>query len=723
MATKVVYKQREEKKEFQKQFGCMNGLFQLFDRRYLLGLHRNGRNQKMLTPGEGENGKKEIKNSSEKVEEINTKRVVIEKSRVSIESSRNSFSSSCSSTTFSSLECSKRVHMEMQIPSLSTSPKLRKNQQDCSLPDIRDVVKNSMTRTIRVASAKNIEKEMKHIDSPRPFVRQKSVEFEYERKDRNLAKEASRLSCDERESKYSLKSSLKVKEVPRLSLDSKQNKNSKNTLDQTQEPGSNKRPSSGVVARLMGLEGFQDSNLEIETLKKTKIPFLDHELVSRFKKMEVKNGSFSVYGEMEKRLSGIEFKTSGKDLRALKQILEGIKNKEQSLETKKKVKPVNGTRRELVNREVKPVKLTLTKVNHGENGNDSFGRKKVKDLTPRKKKVAGGPPRLVACSNSEKLTGERKKSKKVSSDLTRVKKQSNSKNPKTKMKNKEETRNDQPKEDHKVIEDNFVERLIEEETQTPIVDLPKITIEQPSPVSVLDVFYTEDTPSPLNKKDTAFNDYEALDFEENQETEWNQVEDYSDDFKLNFFNSTNEEHEYISEILLTSGFLKDIESAIRIVQIHPTGSLIKPDLFHFLEKKEGFTDDECHKKNEKLKRKLIFDSVNDILLKKLVILGSFDMWSGKRRLGILNGEKLLKELCSEIDNLQTAPERFVYDEDDEVKNLVSVDVNKSEDWGECCYEVPGVVLDIERLIFKDLIDEVVNADMAPRRQCRRLFPM
>ncbi|CAI9263049.1 unnamed protein product [Lactuca saligna] len=711
MASKVVYKLREEKKEFQKQFGCMNGLFQLFDRRYLLGLHRNGRNQKMLTPGEGENGKKEMKNSSEKDKEINTKRVVIEKNRVSIESSRNSFSSSCSSTTFSSLECSKRVHMEMQLPSLPTSPKLRKNQQDSSLPDIRDVVKKSMTRTIRVASVKNIEKEMKHIDSPRPFVRQKSVEFEYERKDRNLAKEASRLSCDERESKYSLKSSLKVKEVPRLSLDSKQNKNSKNTLDQTQEPGSNKRPLSGVVARLMGLEGFQDSNLEVEKLKIKEKPFLD----SRFKKMEVKNGSCSVYGEMEKRLSGIEFKTSGKDLRALKQILEAIKNKEQSLEANKrvkvKVKPVshtvNLTRREPVNREVKPVKLTLTKVNHSENGNDSFGGKKVRDLTPRKKKVS------LPCSNSpEKLTGERKKSKKVSSDLTRIKKQSNSRNPKTKMKETcIETRNDNPKEDHH--KDNFVE-------------LPKLTVEQPSPVSVLDVFYTEDTPSPINKKDTAFNDYEALEFEENQETEWKQVEDYSE-FKLSLFNSTNEEHEYISEILLNSGFLKDIESAIRIVQIHPKGSLIKPDLFHFLEKKERYTeltDDECRKKNEKLKRKLIFDSVNDILLKRLVILGSFDMWSGKKRGELfLNGEMLLKELCSEIDNLQTAPERFVYDEDDEVKNLVSVDVNKSEDWGKCCYEVPGVVLDIERLIFKDLIDEVVNADMAPRRQCRRLFPM
>ncbi|KAI3500671.1 hypothetical protein L1887_36495 [Cichorium endivia] len=679
MATKVVYTLREDKKELQKQFGCMNGIFQLFDRRYLLGLHRHGRNQKRLTPGE--NGEKEFKNSSEKVKE----------KRVSVESSRNSCSSSCSSTTFSSL--SKRVKPEFQFPSEPASP---------NLPDIRDVVKDSMTRTIRVANVKNIQKEMNYIDSPRPiFVRQKSVE--YERKDKNLA----RLSCDERESKYSLKSTLKVKEVPRLSLDSKQNsKNSVNTL----EPGSNKKPSSGVVAKLMGLEGFSftDSIVEVERLK-IKKPVLDNELVSRFP-LRVKNGSFSVYGEMEKRLSGIEFKSSGKDLRALKQILEAIKNKEESLDSKKMVKPVsptvNGSRP--VNREVKPVKLT--KVNHGEKKNELFGRKTVKDSTPREKKVISGTQERTVL----------KKSKKGSTNLIRIKKPSNTRNPKTKIEKNEEscieTRNDQPKEDHKVSENDFVERLIEDKS---IIELPKLTIEQqPSPVSVLDVFNTEDTPSPLKKKHIAFNDYETPQFEENHEMEWNQVGIYPDDFcefKMNFL---NEDHKYIGQILLVSGILKDLESVIRMVQIQPTGSLIKSDLFNFLEKKRY---NECHKKNQRSKRKMIFDSVNDILLQKLTVFG---MWGGKRRVGILNGEKLLKELCLEIDNSQTAPERCGYDEDDEVKNLVSVDVNKSEDWDNYCCEVPGVVLDIERLIFKDLINEVVNADMAqdsPGRYCSRQY--
>lgn len=200
--------------------------------------------------------------------------------------------------------------------------------------------------------------------------------------------------------------------------------------------------------------------------------------------------------------------------------------------------------------------------------------------------------------------------------------------------------------------------------------------------------------------------------------------------------STNADHEYIREILLASGFLKDPDSAIRIVQLHPTTSLIKPELFHLL-------DAEFHKKNpisksnDIIRRKMIFDSLNDILFRKLVVSGSSGLWTGKRCGRLLNGEKLLKELCSEIDYLQKCSERCLYDEDDEVKNLVSADVNNnSEDWDKCCYEVPGIVLDIERLIFKDLIDEVVNAEVArhvnaevaslqdrPRRHCRRLFSM
>ena len=43
----------------------------------------------------------------------------------------------------------------------------------------------------------------------------------------------------------------------------------------------------------------------------------------------------SIYGEIEKRLSELEFKKSGKDLRALKQILEGMQKTKEALDTKR----------------------------------------------------------------------------------------------------------------------------------------------------------------------------------------------------------------------------------------------------------------------------------------------------------------------------------------------------------------------------------------------------
>ncbi|MFS8012004.1 putative protein LONGIFOLIA [Helianthus anomalus] len=92
--------------------------------------------------------------------------------------------------------------------------------------------------------------------------------------------------------------------------------------------------------------------------------------------------------------------------------------------------------------------------------------------------------------------------------------------------------------------------------------------------------------------------------------------------------------------------------------------------------------------------------------------------------------KLLKELCADLDDLQNKSEISGYDEDDEVTNILNVDVNKrSQDWDEHCHQVPGVVLDIEWLIFKDLISKVVNfevtrlQDWPVRLHCRRLFTM
>ncbi|GJV47333.1 longifolia 1-like protein [Tanacetum coccineum] len=857
MATKVVYTLREDKQGLQKQLGCMNGVFQLFDRRYLLGLHRS-RSHKRLTAGQGE---KEFTDSSEKAKEKNPKKVMIEKNRASVESSRNSFSSSCSSTTGSSFDCSKRIQSEWQLPSEPTSPNLRK-KQFLQPPDIRDVVKDSMTREIRVKKDERASPVMKHVDSPRPFIPQKFVQ--YDSKGRKLAKEASRLSCDERESQYSLKSTFKVKELPRLSLDSKQNSN-RNSMNESRrsvpmkqvqgcavietshEPGSNKRPSSGVVARLMGLESLTDSSSEVETPKI--VPPLNDRPSSRWSRngeeykqnhgsvsprvyLKIKPASqqqedsdrvgkkTSVYGEMEKRLSALEFKTSGKDLRALKQILETmqttrrvLENKEQSLDSQKSDQPGSPTvkktispkRREPMNQATRSTKMaTETMLMTGIQNANHMAKKQVKDQSPRIKKSTDRKSRSVSPSNSpEYLTGEKPissprlqrskngvnkqcfqpKQSKVQSVVSEVKTRHPKINCINTTQNNEQrdlrqdnetvslksvtkielevTRNYRPKENRRVdkVVNNFAERLIEDE---PAVELPRLTVEQPSPVSVLDAFYVEDTPSPVKNKPHAYNEYETSQVDER---ETNQVDIYDfangTDTKLYSllnqikqentshlvhqielltsidetaeppYKRTNGDHRYISDILLTSGVLKDPDAAIRILQLHPTANLIKPELFNLLENSKRYTEimsDECNKKiprstsYDRIRRKLIFDSVNEILSYKVA------MWSRNRSRRLVDGEKLLQDLWSEIDDLQSSSDGCLYDEDDEVKNLVSADVNKSsEDWDKCCYEVSGVVLDIERLIFKDLIDEVVNAEASslhrPKRHRRRLFSM
>ncbi|XP_071710097.1 protein LONGIFOLIA 1-like [Rutidosis leptorrhynchoides] len=813
MATKVVYSLREDKQGLNKQLGCMNGIFQLFDRRYLLGLHRHGRNQNRLTQGQDGNGEKEFKHSTE-TKPKHTKKVLAEKNRASAESSRNSSSSSGSSTTFSSLDCSKRAQTERQLSREPGTLNTRSKKPDCRLQplELKNVVKDSMTRGIRVKKDEQVGPVIKHIDSPRPFVHQKPLQCDSkDRKTEKIQKpsmgvkeikETSRSSCDERKSQYSLKSTFKVNELPRLSLDSKQNSDGNFTSESKREPGSNKRPSSGVVARLMGLENLTDSVPEVANLK-IKQAFNDqlvssprwsrqseeckHNHVSvspRVHLNNTKSGALapaSVYCEMEKRLSVLEFKTSGNDLRALKQILEAMQTNKMGLDSKDQKteqpgSPVINRTSSPKSRTVKPRKVdTVSMMVTGVHSINNATRKQVKRTVPRNKKVTERTSRSLLNSpgdvigvrpvssprpQSSKKDDENRCFLAPASDSNKSRKQSNvqpvvsylkTRHPKIKLpnqlqNNKQSCRysNDQLKDDHKI---NFAERLMEDR---PNVELAKLTVEQQSPVSVLDAFYTEEALSPVKKKPSLFKDCEIL---HDVESEWNHMRNdvllngtdtnqYSDFNHVKLENrnnlihqidllspvdetvassckSRNDDYRYVSEILSASGFPTDPDFAIRLVQLHPGNNLIEPELFDILEK----TKAECiknksrSKSNNTIRRKLIFDCVNDILLHKLVVS------SGK----LVKGEKLMQELWLEIDNLESTSRRCVYDEDDEVKNLVSADVKKSsDDWDKCCYEVPSVVLDIERQIFKDLINEVVNAEVAtlqyrPPRHCRRLF--
>ncbi|KAK8693254.1 hypothetical protein V6N13_070847 [Hibiscus sabdariffa] len=112
-------------------------------------------------------------------------------------------------------------------------------------------------------------------------------------------------------------------------------------------------------------------------------------------------------------------------------------------------------------------------------------------------------------------------------------------------------------------------------------------------------------------------------------------------------------------------------------------------------------------------KQLIFESVNEILAR-------MKESSHKPRVSpSMQGERKPKrqqvvgDTCSEIDKLQTPSVISFDDKADGLQSIISRDLTiGSMDWIKCKSETPGVVLDVERLIFKDLITEVISGEAA-----------
>ncbi|WCJ25574.1 Protein LONGIFOLIA 1 [Euphorbia peplus] len=310
-----------------------------------------------------------------------------------------------------------------------------------------------------------------------------------------------------------------------------------------------------------------------------------------------------------------------------------------------------------------------------------------------------------------------------------------------------------------------VARLVKERSTA---ELAIPSSEQPSPVSVLDAsFHVDDLPSPIRKKSIPFKD---------DDVEWNPVDvnhshsipDYSlnsvinhiktkniqlpaihsciqmlsaqkETFFLGEYSSVNPEQQYISEILLASGFLNDLESGITTIQLYQTGYPINPGVFLALEQVKASTmlsnDKKIRTKTsqsrlQSTQRKLVFDVVNEILIDKFQLENHSKHCCSPNTL--VNhrprSQQLLGELCSEVDRLQGNAFNFGLDsEDDALTGILQADLmQQSTQWTACNSEIPGLVLDIERLIFKDLITEVVTCEtlglgVQSAGRCRQLF--
>lgn len=305
-----------------------------------------------------------------------------------------------------------------------------------------------------------------------------------------------------------------------------------------------------------------------------------------------------------------------------------------------------------------------------------------------------------------------------------------------------------------------------------LAELATAAPEHPSPVSVLDAsVYRDDAPSPVKQIPNALKGDGIQDSNDSQsEDQWNPTDNFLSnsmgsgltseinrkklqniehlvqklrqlnsnhdeartDYIASLCENTNPDHRYISEILLASGLLlRDLGSDLTTFQLHPSGYPINPELFFVLEQTKASSlpskEDRGHVKaanskpdQEKFHRKLIFDAVNEILVEKLALVGKCsEQWLKPDRLArrTLSAQKLLKELCIEIEEFQTKKSvGSLDDEEDDLKSILWEDVmHQSGSWTDFWSETSGVVLDVERLIFKDLVDDIVIGEAGSLR--------
>ncbi|CAO2826516.1 unnamed protein product [Amaranthus hypochondriacus] len=214
-------------------------------------------------------------------------------------------------------------------------------------------------------------------------------------------------------------------------------------------------------------------------------------------------------------------------------------------------------------------------------------------------------------------------------------------------------------------------------------------LQQPSPVSVLDSsFYQEDesSPSPVKKRTIDFKDQVVMEMEDEllwspssiiQSSKLDQDLDSSDD----------SEFSYVSEVFRASNYLPD-----------------ENNLFLLLEKQSSIRGNKNKSKASILERKLIFDTITEILNRNRLL----PPWKSVLISNSTSGRPSLDHIWSEFQKIREHGPSVDLMEvicRELKKDLAGDSINE---WSECPIEMSEAVLDVERLIFKDLIGETIR---------------
>ncbi|CAD6223173.1 unnamed protein product [Miscanthus lutarioriparius] len=187
--------------------------------------------------------------------------------------------------------------------------------------------------------------------------------------------------------------------------------------------------------------------------------------------------------------------------------------------------------------------------------------------------------------------------------------------------------------------------------------------------------------------------------------------------------TTNKDHQYIYEILLASGLLhKEHSIAALPGQLQPSNYPINPELFLILEQTKpdlvstfqtvNRAKKRCKPYTGKLHRRLVFDLVNETIAQKMSICRSGSQPVKFLQSRKLSGWQLFKDLCTEVDRLIKCSE----EEENENMILDEDTVSGTKDWMSFDTVLHGMVWEIERSIFKGLIDEVIGGETTEKMQ-------
>ncbi|MBA0560317.1 hypothetical protein Golob_017222, partial [Gossypium lobatum] len=206
-----------------------------------------------------------------------------------------------------------------------------------------------------------------------------------------------------------------------------------------------------------------------------------------------------------------------------------------------------------------------------------------------------------------------------------------------------------------------------------IAEMTAATTElQPSPVSVLDSsFYKEESsPSPVMKRSIDFKDQLVESEDEMWSPAMPSVESKSDD--CDFI--------YISDVLRAANYMHD-----------------ESDVFLLLEKQQ-YVKGKDTSKVSRLQRKLIFDTINEILNRKKQL----PPWK------VVTGETSLQQIWSEFQKIRERDSSDDMFED--ICGVLRKDLagDAINGWDGCPIQMSEAILDIERLIFRDLISETIR---------------